>query len=62
MEIFYSEGGEALAQQLREAVDAPGGVQGQAGWGPGLKRVAALTNDRGPFCNSVILWFRENAR
>ena len=37
-EVVDRESGEVLEQLPREAVDAPsipGGVQGQAGWGPG---------------------------
>ena len=34
-EILCSEGGEALAQLPRETgCPIPGGIQGQAGWGP----------------------------
>jgi len=36
-EILYSEGGKALAQVAQRSCGCPipGGVQGQAGWGPG---------------------------
>ena len=37
MDILYSEGGEALAQAAKKCCGypIPGGIQLQAGWGPG---------------------------
>ena len=49
MEIFYSEGGEALAQAAQRSCECPipGGIQGQVGWGPGQPELVGGSPARG---------------
>ena len=52
---FFTMSGEVLEQLPREAVDAPsipGGVQGQAGWGPGQPGLLWNVEAGGPACSS----------
>jgi len=54
VEVLYYESGEMLEQLPREAVDAPsipGGVQGQAGWGPGQPGLVLNVEVGGPACS-----------
>ena len=54
MNFFYSEGGEALAQLHREAVDVPSlDVQGQLDWGPGQPD---LVGGRSACCRGCWNW------
>ena len=55
--VLYSESGEVLEQLPREAVDAPsipGGVQGQAGWGPRQPGLVLHVEVGGPACGGEV--------
>jgi len=51
-EVLYQESGEVLGQAAQRACgcSVPGGVKGQAGWGPGQPGLVLDVEVGGPAC------------